>query len=183
MVTQTDLNRLLQEEFKRAKGLGFELHKVLPNVEIINSMRSYGVCKFYSDIPEKTYKICISRYFLHAPVEELRTVIMHEVLHLLKSSKGHDELWGMAALRVRKVYNYQAADYHLNPHPYSKERSNCEHTTLGGDGLNQKERHLYSVICPKCNCIISRTKRTKLIQKPHLYWHCDEKFRLKPYEK
>ena len=172
MVDNITLNNLLKEERERAISLGLELDTVDSKVSIDRSHSHYACCKYLSGEPYK-YRIFISRYYLNAPIEEIRTVIMHEVLHTIKGSRGHDALWKNAAIMVRKHYNYVAGDYHLCDKPYSRDRRNLEHTQLEKAPKQQKNTnsYKYELQCVKCGYIFKYKRLSKVVRNCENRYH------------
>lgn len=162
MVERTTLNAMLREELERAKKTGLEFRPVSTFILVDNSTSHYG-CIHHTR--GRSSQIYISKHYLNAPVEEIRTVICHEVCHAVKGSDGHDAMWQKAVRKMRSLYDYVNADYHLNAHPYSRSRGKREHTSM-----ERKERVVkYVVICTKCNHTYTRTKRSALIQNAGRY--------------
>lgn len=177
MVDNNTLNLLLQEEIERAISLGFNLGTIDPIIKIDRSHSHYGCCKHLKNSKYK-YGIYITKYFLHAPIEEIRTVIMHEVLHTIIESRGHDSIWKAATKKVRENYNYVAGDYHLCDTPYASNRRNFEHTKIKEKENHEKSK--YELKCPKCGHIFYRNRMSKIVKNPGNYWHieCGENYRL-----
>lgn len=177
MVDNNTLNILLKEEIEKALALGLELDTIDPIVGIDRSHSHYGCCKYLKNEPYK-YKIYITKFFLHAPIDEIRTVIMHEVLHTIKGSRGHDKIWKNAAIKVRKFYDYLGGDYHLCSTPYSQDRRNYPHTQI--EEKVDKNTAKYQLKCPKCGYIFYKTRMCSMVKKPNNYWHttCGKNYRL-----
>lgn len=172
MVTNETLNRLLQEEIKKAKDLDLEISdNICPQVKIDKSRTHYGCCKYLKDLQRGIY---ISKYFLNAPKEEIRTVIMHEVLHTIKDSRGHDYIWCNAASKVLNAYDYMAGEYHLNPHPYSRNRDKLEHTSLDINSFK------YIFKCPKCGKLFGKNRMCKMVKNYDTHYHiaCGKEYKL-----
>lgn len=172
MVTNEILNRLLKEEIKKAKDLDLEISdNICSQVKIDKSRTHYGCCKYLKDLQRGIY---ISKYFLNAPEEEIRTVIMHEVLHTIKNSKGHDYIWCNAASKVLNAYDYMYGEYHLHSHPYSKDRSNYPHTKL------EIGTYKYILKCPKCGQLFQKNKMCKMVKYYDSYYHkvCGKEYKL-----
>ena len=161
MVTEKRLNEMLAEEIDRAEIGGLEIGEIVPRIAISRKRSAYGtIVKGASG----RYVIYISKFFLTAPEEEIRTVICHEVCHAVKGCMAHNEAWARATRVMRKLYHYMNADYHLNPHPYSRGRATCEHTTI--------ERAVkYIIVCsnPKCTCKVTRARMCDLVKNINNY--------------
>ena len=124
---QEALNNILAQEIRRALSIGLELNKIAPECTMINARSVYGCCRIKNGV----YRICISKPYVElAPLEEIRTVIAHEIAHAVKGGCGHKGEWQTAVKKLREAYDYAAADYHLTPNPYSKNRQDYPHTPL-----------------------------------------------------
>ncbi len=128
MISEARLNEILLEEINRAKSVGIDLKPINHKIKIANLRSCYG-SNHWSEGHKDV--INISKYYLEAPEEEIRTVICHEVCHSTRESNGHDVKWRYAIRKMRSAYNYLNADYHLHEHPYGSDgRSKLPHTNL-----------------------------------------------------
>ncbi len=176
MITVSRLTEMLSEEIVKAKVNGLDLIPIHPTVKLKNSKTYYGLnCKSRGNS-----QIYISKYYLNAPEEELRSVICHEVCHSVKGSRGHDAIWRRAVMKMRRNYSYACADYHLNPHPYSTDRSECEHTEMA-EMASGTRRINYVMVCTGCGCTINRTRMSDFVKHPENYYcrKCHGKFERK----
>jgi hypothetical protein len=173
MVTIEELNQLLKEEEDRAVGMGFNLRTILPKVKLSNSLSFYGRCQCSNNVCQ----IYISKHYLNAPIEEIRAVIMHEVLHTIQNSHGHDAVWRNAAIKAQKNYNYLNGEYHLHSHPMYKGRGLLPHTELEN---TSKPSSCYVLECQKCGKKIIRKKACKMTKHPEWFIHqsCGGKIKL-----
>lgn len=172
MITNERLNKLLIEEIERIKSLNIELEETIPEVKIINRANFYGINKYkiYTKT-ERVHEIYISKYFLNAPEEEIRTVIAHEVAHSVVGAIGHKSIWQNAVYKLRKSYDYMNADYHLNLHPYSKERNSYPHTDLERKSSTTTLTKIYKLYCSKCGKEFTYKRKCKAIKYPWRYFH------------
>ncbi len=164
MVSQNELNTLLHEELERAKRVGLELEWTDEWCYQCKGTSRYGYNK---TIAHQTHEIYIAKAYLGASLEEIRTVIAHEVAHSVVGSKGHDKKWQDAIELMKSDYNYTNSDYHLNPHPYGNNRRSSEHTPLKREQTTRK----YMVKCEKCGHKISRARLCSLIKNPQDFHH------------
>lgn len=158
MTTRARLTEMLCEEITRAESIGLKLNPIKEEIQLCNSSRCYG----YNNGVKRLALIYISKKYLTAPEEELRSVIAHEVCHSVIGSNGHDAIWRNAVHRMKQVYEYAAAEYHLNEHPYSANRRNVIHTEL-------KISYNYACTCANCGYTIYRKKMCKFVQNPSSY--------------
>ena len=170
-LTDSRLAEILREELARAKRAGLTLEPTDDVCCFIRGERRFG-CNKRKRTPSgefrRTIHICKS-WAEVAPEEEVRTVIAHEIAHSVKGSDGHGGVWQEAVQRLRKLYDYTCADYHLNPHPYSRERRTLEHTDI--PSKPQKAKKTYVVVCSKCGHAWVRTRRNNFVKYPHRYTH------------
>ena len=175
MVTVAELNDMLEEEIIRLMCLGFDVEPTDEVVQINRRKGCYGVNKFHRVGNDYHHTIYISKYYLDAPKEELRTVLAHEAAHSVKGSTGHDRIWIRAVTALKMSYNYVNAEYHLNAHPYSRNRNKQDHTDLiAADSVTYK----YVFVCDGCGQTIHYTRKSKFVQHPERYHciHCHGKF-------
>lgn len=169
MISETRLNELLVEEITRAKSVGIDLKPINRKVKVANLRSSYG-CNQWS----KGHKdvINISKYYLDAPEEEIRTVICHEVCHSVRDSKGHDAKWRYAIRKMRDAYEYLNADYHLCEHPYGNNgRKDLPHTDLAyrpreaaDPATATHKAYKYKLTCGGCGKEFFYTRMCKVIK-------------------
>lgn len=141
-----EAEHILIEEIERAKGLGIKLDYVSEKLHLTQKKSVYA----------ENFKgsISVNEKWLEAVTnpEELRSCLMHEVLHSISGSHGHDILWQKGVRLVKNAYKYACSEYHLNEHPYSKRRieigESDGHTSL--QTVLRPEDYKYEVMCPKC---------------------------------
>ena len=122
--SKQQIEKYLQKEIAKAKGLGIELYDIHPEVRISNSKSTFGTCKKITKEGTTTCYISISSFTRGFKKKEIKAILMHEVLHATVGSKGHDNLWRKGCTLVKGKYFYDKYEkYHLNEHPYSKKRA------------------------------------------------------------
>lgn len=125
--SQEQLNKYLQKEIEKARLLGLELYPINPEVIIGNSETSFGYCAAKANrrtgqITE--CKIHLSNFARKLSKKEIKAILMHEVLHAVVGSKGHNSVWKANCKLVKKSYSYGGYEkYHLHEKPYSKNRA------------------------------------------------------------
>lgn len=160
------LSEILVEEINRAQSIGIELNPIKPEIQIENRVGCYGS----NNGVVRLALVYISKYYLHAPEEELRTVICHEVCHSVKGSRGHDGLWREAVRKMRRAYDYLNSDYHLNPHPYSRNRGAFPHTALSYPKKASKT-YRYEIKCDKCGATFQYSRMCRVVALSSKYTH------------
>lgn len=123
--TQEQLNKYLQKEICKAKDLGISLYLINPVVSISKSKTCFGMCKKKISPPGKIECfISLSDFARKLSKKEIKSIIMHEVLHASVGSIGHDNVWRNNCSIVKSNYSYDGYEkYHLHKHPYSKSRA------------------------------------------------------------
>ena len=167
MVTIAELNDMLEEEIIRLMVLGFDVEDTDLNVELCRRQTCYGYNKYNNKRDGRYHHtIFISKYYLDAPKEELRTVLAHEAAHSVHGSMGHDTLWIKAVTALKSAYDYVNAEYHLNAHPYSRNRNNQDHTDLvAADTVPYK----YLFKCEGCGQELKYRRETAFVKNPNRY--------------
>lgn len=157
-----NVHSLLTEEINKVQVLDdLFIGEIVTQVRFIKGSSSYGKCRMIED---NTYQILLNEDFCKiAPEIEIRAVLMHEILHTLDGSSGHDEVWKNGIKRVLSVYSYDGyEDYHLCPSPYSRTRREYKHTLIP---KNEK----YFVSCPKCKRKWGYQRKAKVVKHPEWY--------------
>lgn len=168
---QEKLNEMLQEEITKVESY-YDLLDINPIIQIKKRKNSYGECHKSNGYAT----ITISSYFLEAREEEIRSTILHEVLHCIKGSRGHDYIWKNAANKMLNLYrndtNYYALDYHLNPNPYSAERSKIkDHFNMP---LSNRMEYKYVLRCKECGKKFHYKKKCRTVDYYYKYKHSED---------
>lgn len=122
--TQNQLNKYLQKEIRKAQFLGLSLYLINPEVRISKSKSTFGTCCKQTIRNNIVCNISLSNFTLNLKKKEIKSILMHEVLHAQINSRGHDKIWRDGCDTVRNNFSYQGYEkYHLHKHPYSKNRA------------------------------------------------------------
>lgn len=89
---------LFKESKKEIESVGIKLKKDI-TCKIGKSKRNYGVCYNKKDIE-------ISKWTLQLEDKEIKNTIIHELLHTLDDTKGHDHRWKYYASVMNREYGY-----------------------------------------------------------------------------
>lgn len=141
----------------------------LPMIEWTVSNRSkrrYGQCRY--KINEGECEINISSFLLDENItpneDSLKNTIIHELVHALNPGEGHKGKWKDMADYITKASNGR---YKI------KRCTSYEEKGVDRDKLDipiyRSLKPKYIVECQSCGGRITRTKRTKVVQKPWLY--------------
>lgn len=117
---KSEINDLLRTEISRADMMGFDLLPTDSEVRYTDTGSAYGYCKRDR---RGNCTIYLAKFMRKRHKKEISAVLMHEVLHTLKDSRGHDKAWRDAVCQVKDTFSYGGyEDCHLCEHPYSKNR-------------------------------------------------------------
>lgn len=89
---------LFEESKREIEKVGIKLKKDI-TCKIGNSKRNYGLCRNKKNIE-------ISMWLLKLDDKEIKNTIIHELLHTLDNTKGHDYRWKYYASVMNKEYGY-----------------------------------------------------------------------------
>lgn len=123
--TQEQLNRYLQKEIEKAESLGLKLYPIYPEVIIGQSKTTFGYCSIRQNRSgEVSCKIHLSNFVRKFKKKEIKSILMHEVLHAVIGSKGHNAVWKRNCSLVKENFSYGGYEkYHLHERPYSRNRA------------------------------------------------------------
>ncbi|MDX9888661.1 MAG: hypothetical protein RBS51_05270 [Anaerovoracaceae bacterium] len=105
---------------------------------------------------ETRYIIEISKALAEAPVESIREVLAHEVLHTSPGGDRHTGPWKKYASMMNQSYGY-----HI-------KRTNSPES-LGVDQRRKKPTTKYLIVCKKCGMSQERSRVSRVIKHPSLY--------------
>ena len=151
-MTIIKLNSLLQEAIKEVEAVGITTGEIDPDIELTRTTRVFGKCRLNNN--DNTYTIYISKYFLNNPTAEIKTVLVHEVLHTVEGCMNHANKWKMLADRMNNHYGYNI--------------TRTSKYVLNSEEANQIKRQ-YTIRCQGCGQTIYRQKKSKLVTKLYLY--------------
>lgn len=123
--TQEQLNKYLQKEIEKAKSVGLELYPIDPKVFIGNSETTFGYCAIKQTRDGNILcKIHLSNFARKFKKKEIKSILMHEILHAVIGSKGHNEVWKRNCCLIKENFSYGGYEkYHLHERPYSRNRA------------------------------------------------------------
>lgn len=122
--TQEQLNKYLQKEIEKAQSLGLNLYQIVPDIRISKAKGTFGTCTKRQSQNGILCTISISDFVRKLDKKEIKSILMHEILHAQIGSVGHDKVWRDGCGLVRNNFSYQGYEkYHLHKHPYSKNRA------------------------------------------------------------
>ena len=89
---------LFEESKREIERAGIKLKDNI-TCQMGNNKRNYGICYNKKNIE-------ISKWVLSLSDEEIKNTIIHELLHTLDNTKGHDYRWKYYASVMNKTYGY-----------------------------------------------------------------------------
>lgn len=149
--TLRDFERDVDEAKEKLVEIGYEevSHKHYYLEFNTRSRKRFGSCL------KKSETECIIElnklYSDVAPIEEVRSTIMHELIHSIKSCYDHGRVWKGVVTRVNNAYGYNI-----------KTGKTVESYT---NHIASITGYKYSVRCNGCKIISNFTRETKLIKK------------------
>ena len=125
--------------------------KDFPRLFIHKSVRNLGTCWSHKN-PDGTYHISIllSDYILDCDDEKIRSVIVHEVGHMVAPGEHHGYLWHVRTNRLGAKWGYTASRLEKD------EQLNAA-MTAARKAVKSLE-YKYELVCPKCNKVCSQYK-------------------------
>lgn len=161
ITNETEQKKLLKETSKRCIEIMEELDiPIAQNVYFIINSRAksrYGQCRRIHSW-DNEFEIQVSDMVLdkEVPIKSLETVILHELLHTVEGCMNHGAKWKMLANKINKAYGYEI-----------ERTSNRE--KLGIKEPRKPRVVNYKLECNCCGQVITRTRKSDLIQNYLLY--------------
>lgn len=192
--SQKDLNELLEEIISQAEALGIPVSSQINSDVVVNqrARSRFGCCKIVHSPTLRTehghkiekskknqiekpdecqsgprYIIEISAALSVAPIDAIKEVLAHEVLHTTPGGDRHTGPWKKYASMMNQSYGY-----HI-------KRTNSPES-LGVSLPREKPTAKYLIICKKCGMTQERSRISKVIKHPSLYrCKCGGKLKIK----
>lgn len=126
-ISQKKLNKYLQTEIEKAESLGLSLLPIRNSVKVKKLKNVFGCCSIINYTcngrKEVICEIQLSKFATKLPKNEVKSILMHEVLHAVSGSKGHGKVWKENCKKVKETFSYKGyEEFHLHEKPYSKDR-------------------------------------------------------------
>lgn len=123
--TKEQLNKYLQKEIEKAKSIGLDLYPIYPEVIVGQSQTTFGYCTIRQNRSgEISCKIHLSNFVRKLKKKEIKSILMHEVLHAVIDSRGHNAVWKRNCRLIKENFSYGGFEkYHLHERPYSRNRA------------------------------------------------------------
>ena len=122
-----------------------------PRLFLHKSIRNLGTCWSIRN-PDGTYYISIllSDYILECPDDKVRSVIVHEVGHMVAPGEKHGYLWHVRTNRLGAKWGYTASRLEKD------EELNGAMTAARS--AVQKSPFKYELVCPECHKVCAQYK-------------------------
>lgn len=146
-----DANALLSAVIAEARALNIPVARLISPEVVINrrAKMRFGCCR-----KDRLYWVIeISDRLLEAPESICRETIAHEVLHTCRGCQNHQQKWKEYAAMMNLAYGYDI-----------KRTGKAEDM-----GITRVKSARYALVCEKCGALITRTRRSKLIDNPDRY--------------
>ena len=163
MITQIQLNDMLQEVITEAKACNLDLGQINPIVDISSATSWFGQCKRKAG--SSIYQIRISKYHLNNDINAVRETIAHEICHASKTCKNHDNEWKRRASIMNKKYNYHIQ--RVSGYYADSETNEIKKKSL--DTPKKDSKNIYIIECECCKHQYIRTRMTNSIKHPEHY--------------
>lgn len=133
--------------------------------------RSWGRCK--TDRLLGVSSIEIQPFLLNSktPVEVLKMVLIHEILHSCRGCQNHGALWKSYAARMNARYHYNIARIVSAETIAACEQAGTYRRRMDNSGDSSR----YAIECTTCGAIYTRSRMSDFVRCPHAYrcGNCD----------
>lgn len=155
------LAHLLDVCIAEAREMGIPISTDIKEVRINRRAKSrFGCCKIMQTSKRRSTKRCyeIEIAAVMAPCgdQEIKTVLLHELLHTCRGCMNHGKRWQAYADALNKKYGYQI--------------TTCSrYADFGLPAPEPKEAVHYVIVCQQCGMTYMRKRRCKLVENTGLY--------------
>jgi len=139
---QTRLSRLFEESKKEVLDVGIDLKNDIDIKISYNVKGRLGCCKGKKHIE-------ISEYMFKFSDDEIKNTIIHEILHTLDDTSGHNVKWKYYASIINKNYK----QYNITR--LGNVRELCENNGLQMENVIP---YKYKIVCDNCDKIFYRNR-------------------------
>lgn len=146
-----DINALLKEVIRDARTLKIPVSRLIAPEVVINTRAKmrFGCCRKKG----LGWVIEISDRLLDADEKIVRETLAHEILHTCHGCQNHQRKWKDYAAMMNEAYGYEI-----------KRTGKAEDM-----GVTPEKIARYALKCEKCGLILTRTRRSKVINHPERY--------------
>lgn len=149
---KVELVNLVNQYDKAIRDKGLRLGELVEVKFSTRARRWLGQCTSRTHQGEKKCTLTFATALLELPDKEVVNVIVHEVLHMLIGSRGHDALWYEGMRLVR----------HWWPEITISEVASSEVSREFNKHL--PKRKVYRVKCTKCHCHTKFFRKNEVIK-------------------
>ncbi|MEG0156768.1 MAG: SprT-like domain-containing protein [Anaerovoracaceae bacterium] len=156
--TQDDLNALLLEAYQEAAMLGIPLSSQVSKEVYINQRAKarLGACKANQVQGKRFYQIELSAVALGGTREEIKTILLHELLHTCPNCMNHGKLWKSYA----ELLNWKIGYAIKRTATFMERESSAKR---GKRGVQ------YLLVCKNCGMTYQRKNKSKAVLHPENY--------------
>lgn len=146
-----DINALLKEVIAEARALKIPVsHLISPEVTINKRAKMrFGCCRKKG----LGWVIEISDKLLTADPKIIKDTLAHEILHTCRGCQNHQQKWKDYAAMMNNAYGYEI-----------KRTGKIEEL-----GTTHEKFARYALKCEKCGALLTRMRRSKVIDHPERY--------------
>lgn len=146
------LKRLFEESKQEVESIGIKLKKGITIKIATRQCKRYGVCKHKKNIE-------VSGWIFNLDDKQIKNTIIHEILHTLDDTRGHNYKWKWYASKVNKELGYDIARLGSTKNDFAKL------------GLEDKRAELcgykYEIVCDGCGITSYRNRLSEHQRKLH----------------
>ncbi len=153
-VRKSELNQMLKKAIEKVEGLGIKIeHNISPNVRTYKATSYYGHIRYKEEFDE--CEITISEYHLDNGYKAVMGTMIHEVLHACKGAINHGKQWQAYARTVNKAYQHNISRLGSYDNGYRLPK--------------KKHEAKYMIECMDCENVITRVRKSKLVNNTDNY--------------
>ncbi|MGF6376381.1 putative SprT family Zn-dependent metalloprotease [Clostridiales Family XIII bacterium PM5-7] len=144
------LQRLYQSSLQEVQRLGIKpsrrIHGVIVNTR---AKRRLGCCKRNRVHGIEGFQIEISANVMDCDEQQIKEVLIHEILHTCRGCFDHGKKWKLYAEMVSDAYGY--------------------HISRTKDAPEVQPDYQYEIRCKQCGSVFYRVRRSKVVVSPEDY--------------
>lgn len=147
-----EIDSILKQVIDEAESVGIKVGNIHPSVKSTRGTKQFGRCEKKDGV----FTICLSKYYKDNDLNDVKQILMHEVLHTVEGCFNHGVKWKNAAYLVNKKFGYDIS----------------RTDTFVMANLTEEEEakfYKYVIKCTDCGHITYRQRKSKLVTHTHHY--------------
>lgn len=149
---KAELVNLVNQYDKAIRDKGLRLGELVEIKFSTRARRWLGKCAWHTYQGEKKCTLKFATALLTLPRDEVRNVVVHEILHMLIGSHGHDALWREGGKLV----------HHWWPEINITQVAPRDVSTAFCEAL--PKRKVYKIACTSCDCHTKFFKKNDVVR-------------------